>query len=84
MVVALGTLNKQGMVYLLEYGRYVPATWWLRSPGGCLVALVVVVGAGDTDGARITAATATESYGFRPALWVSRKSSPDLVYTTRP
>ncbi|MBT9141335.1 MAG: hypothetical protein DDT30_01924 [Dehalococcoidia bacterium] len=80
---SLGTLNKQGVVYLIEYGIYVPAEWWLRSPGSCLVAPVTIMTAGDTTGAFIDAATATESYSFRPALWISRKSSPDLVYTTQ-
>ncbi|MBS4008099.1 MAG: hypothetical protein KGZ45_06695 [Clostridium sp.] len=46
--------------------------WWLRSPGGLAEVRVAIVSAGDTDGARISSVPATDSYGFRPALWVSR------------
>jgi hypothetical protein len=70
--VTLGTLNMQGMVYLIEHDLYVPASWWLRSPGSNVKSPVAIMSAGDTDGARITAVPATEKYGFRPALWITR------------
>ncbi|MBS3902010.1 MAG: hypothetical protein KGZ54_08345 [Dethiobacter sp.] len=70
--VTLGTLNMQGMEYLIEHGLYVPAGWWLRSPGSNVKSPVAIMSAGDTDGARIVAAPATEKSGFRPALWITR------------
>ena len=68
----LGTLNVQGMVRVVPEGHFVPAAWWLRSPGISSEGPVALMSAGDTDGARITAVPASEKYGFRPALWISR------------
>lgn len=69
--VTLGTLNMQGMTYLIEHDLYAPAAWWLRSPGSSAEDSVAIMSAGDTNGAKITAAPATEKYGFRPALWIT-------------
>jgi hypothetical protein len=73
--VRLGTLNIQGMalVYWSDLDdHYVRASWWLRSPGYSTAYPVAIVGAGDTSGARLSIASATEIHGFRPALWVRR------------
>lgn len=67
----LGTLNIQGK-QVSPYGNLVPAAWWLRSPGSCSEGPVALMSAGDTKGAVITVVPATEKYGFRPALWISR------------
>jgi len=73
-----GTLDMQGMAYLDERNIFVPAVWWLRSPGSSpkSVATVspgdTVVSPGDTVGPEISTALATEKHGFRPALWIDR------------
>lgn len=78
----LGSLNMQGMAHIVEHDLYAPAAWWLRSPGSSVEAPVAIVSAGDTNSARITAAPATEKYGFRPALWIVR-TPPGLTLLRR-
>jgi len=68
----LGTLNVQGMVRVIPEGHFVPAAWWLRSPGGSSDSPVTLMWACDSVGAFVSVASATSKYGFRPALWISR------------
>jgi len=66
----LGTLNMQGKKFSPS-GNLVPASWWLRSPGSSSLSPVAVMSAGGTF-PHVSAVPATEKYGFRPALWISR------------
>jgi len=65
-----GTLNKQGYEYR-GHGRFIPVSWWLRSPGVCDERPIAYVKWFESNRDwMFETVWATESIGFRPALWI--------------
>jgi len=69
--VRRGTLNKGGYMYLMTHSRYMPVSWWLRSPGVDNASTIAFVRWFESNRRwHFEAVDATEVLGFRPALWI--------------